>query len=283
MPTLFDVRTTNVPACYRLAWRKDRLLICIAPAPFVELLTQLTPESCFASRAKEQLQLAEFSPPTRPAWGFGQSLRFAEPQHRPHTRHSEDWPVIECRYERILASLISTPGQNGYMQRGYEISGSLQALFQALNAHQPPAMGEFSQQLVIRLTADRQDHASLGADVAALARWQLCHASSVRGALVKSVRAAMSEAYGVLRDRRLVFLEDFRVKLEQGLLNLTCPGNACGLVPECPTSPVATSAEQFVTNERIGYELVPHNTDSPLQQLTLLAGLAQLDEFLWLL
>jgi hypothetical protein len=53
---------------------------------------------------------------------------------------------------------------------------------------------------------------------------------------------------------------------EDGGLHLNCPGNACGLDP---------------SHSRVGehgYEFGPHNVDSAVQQLTLLAGLAAIHD-----
>ena len=49
-------------------------------------------------------------------------------------------------------------------------------------------------------------------------------------------------------------------------INLDCPGNACGLDPDDYGN---------LSLER-GYGLAPHNVDTPIQQLTLLSGLAAL-------
>lgn len=54
-----------------------------------------------------------------------------------------------------------------------------------------------------------------------------------------------------------------------GYIHLNCPGNACGLDPKDYDT---RKGELF----EYGYDLVPHNVDSSLQQLTLLAGLTTL-------
>ena len=60
---------------------------------------------------------------------------------------------------------------------------------------------------------------------------------------------------------------DFRAQVERkGWLNVSCPGEACGLHP----------AHELV--EGRGYEVTSHNVDSPAQQITLLAGLAALHD-----
>ena len=65
---------------------------------------------------------------------------------------------------------------------------------------------------------------------------------------------------------------DFRAKIayEYSWLNVGCPGNACGLGP-------ADSAE-FDMERGWGYEFQSYNVDTPIQQITLLAGLAALHD-----
>jgi len=50
-----------------------------------------------------------------------------------------------------------------------------------------------------------------------------------------------------------------------GWLNVSCPGNACGLNPQ----------SGYIEKDN-GYEFSCHNVDTPMQQITLLAGLAAL-------
>jgi len=53
-------------------------------------------------------------------------------------------------------------------------------------------------------------------------------------------------------------------------LNLDVPGDACGLDPDNYND----------SDLDVGYKLVPHNIDSPLQQLTFLVGLAKLHDMM---
>jgi len=56
-----------------------------------------------------------------------------------------------------------------------------------------------------------------------------------------------------------------KVAYENGWLNVSCPGDACGLHPD-----------SFGPNPGKGYKFSCHNVDTPMQQITLLAGLAAL-------
>lgn len=57
------------------------------------------------------------------------------------------------------------------------------------------------------------------------------------------------------------------VDYEGGWLNVSCPGNACGLNPE-----------HMGPQKGKGYKFIDHNVDSPAQQIELIAGLAALHD-----
>ncbi|MEK7614471.1 MAG: hypothetical protein AAB428_02280 [Patescibacteria group bacterium] len=57
------------------------------------------------------------------------------------------------------------------------------------------------------------------------------------------------------------------VNSRDGWLNISCPGQGCGINPKL----------EYMTSIR-GYEIHSHNVDSPVHQLTLLAGLAALHD-----
>lgn len=83
---------------------------------------------------------------------------------------------------------------------------------------------------------------------------------------------AMKSAYGKMDGGlRSFYFSSFwaRVAYEGGWLNVTCPGDACGL------HPASTSVDR--SGER-GYEFSCHNVDDSMQQITLLAGLAVLHD-----
>lgn len=56
---------------------------------------------------------------------------------------------------------------------------------------------------------------------------------------------------------------------ERGRFSVSCPGDACGLY----------SDEYSSHDGRMGHRFTCHNVDNPGQQLTLLAGLAALSDF----
>lgn len=62
---------------------------------------------------------------------------------------------------------------------------------------------------------------------------------------------------------------NFRMALENGRLFMDCPGDACGINP---------NEEWWDEKDNKGYGFSCHNVDGPMQQLTLLAGLAVLHD-----
>jgi len=82
---------------------------------------------------------------------------------------------------------------------------------------------------------------------------------------------AMQDAYFQMFKYSEFLSRDFRASIdnENGWLNVDCPGNACGLHP---------SDSSYGMRKNSGYKFSCHNTDTPAQQITLLAGLAALHD-----
>jgi len=85
---------------------------------------------------------------------------------------------------------------------------------------------------------------------------------------LKKVEDAMKAAHNRMLGWRSYNRHEFRVRLqnEKGGLQMDCPGNACGLHP----------SDMFHSGFKEGYDFSCHNVDTPMQQLTLIAGLAAL-------
>lgn len=86
---------------------------------------------------------------------------------------------------------------------------------------------------------------------------------------VSEIVQAMKGAYGRMVGLKKYNQFDFRANLDyqDGWLNISCPGNACGLNPTYGS-----------IRKGEGYEFDSHNVDSPIQQITLIAGLAALHD-----
>jgi hypothetical protein len=93
---------------------------------------------------------------------------------------------------------------------------------------------------------------------------------SHQGQSIDEMTIAMMSAYKYMWELELFNRPYFwtRVESSNGWLNVSCPGNACGLNPDSSSD----------LRPGRGYKFSCHNTDSPLQQITLLAGLAALHD-----
>ena len=88
--------------------------------------------------------------------------------------------------------------------------------------------------------------------------------------ILSSVRKTAIDAYTKMDGRKPDIFHDydFRIALKNGRLIMDCPGNACGINPD----------EEWGEKDDRGYKFSGHNVDNPMQQLTLLAGLAALHD-----
>ena len=91
---------------------------------------------------------------------------------------------------------------------------------------------------------------------------------------LNSLKIVTTKAYGKMYGCKLDKVEifdayDFKMMMKNGRLIMDCPGNSCGINP---------SEDYWDEKEETGYKFSCHNVDSPMQQLTLLAGLAALHD-----
>ena len=85
--------------------------------------------------------------------------------------------------------------------------------------------------------------------------------------LTASVEDAMKQAYKLMHGCIEKYNRQcFRCLLDDGHVNLSCPGNACEI----------HTVRDWVTVDGYGVEITCHNLDSAVQQVTLLSGLARL-------
>ncbi|MBU3926062.1 hypothetical protein KJ763_02750 [Patescibacteria group bacterium] len=88
-------------------------------------------------------------------------------------------------------------------------------------------------------------------------------------AIMIEMQKAMKRTYFHMFGKDKYLEHDFRAYVadNNGWLNVSCPGNACGLHPQ----------SGYIEKDN-GYEFSCHNVDTPMQQITLLAGLAALHD-----
>lgn len=150
-------------------------------------------------------------------------------------------------------------------EKAFAISWSLQLIFECFPLEEKSTASE-KQLMTVGLTIEKDLHGGLlgGQYGVSLVRWL----SENVGYIPKMVEA-MKKTYHQMYEKNYFDAIDFRACVENsiGWLSVSCPGDACQLLP----------SYKGIQPGR-GYDFVCHNIDSPIQQLTLLAGLAALYE-----
>lgn len=249
-----------IPACYDFALEETTLLIHVHEKAAEVLKQTLTRSSPIVPVLQQELNLPEFILPAEEQWGFGNVL-----SRRQSTLPS--WIVYECPLPVVLGPKI---GDEGNWSKVFAVSATLRLLFWALELEviEGERDSAFAQFLFVdNIAARRGMHGgSLNVTVCPpLCEWlhqqkDNSEHSEIAGAM-KRVFWHMSgrpdpDPLGYAR---------FRAWMRQPKwVNLSCPGEACGLDPD----------DYYELSLNRGYGLAPHNVDTPIQQLTLLAGLA---------
>lgn len=197
------------------------------------------------------------------SWGFGKILI-------PAKSADNDWLTYEC----LLPVLHNGSRFIETKSNVLAVRSTFQVLFSALLIFDNNTNSKDSQLMVIdslRVDADIYGGALNVTLTPTVAKWLSKQSDNFR---LTDVEKAMFQAHNHMwRDEE--FQEkpwDFIAICRQPKwINFTVPGNACGLDPN-----------DYHDSEKLdlGYRLSPHNTDSSLQQLTLLIGLAKLQELI---
>lgn len=246
----------DVPAWYKLDANKGNLSLSINKQTLPQIKEQL---NRVAQKYQDHLSLNHpFTPPSSDReWGFGPVLSEQE------DKENSGWLIYTCS----LPAYKKAEGID--WDSLYETSATLEVLFRNLLIAENQTDSLSPQMIEINLITGKKSSygGTLSAIVRpALAKWLNINVDTKKGPVIAQV---MKDAYFRMFDTdKELFDHNFRVSIrDPKWINITCPGNACGLDQEFPAS----------SGLDVGYELQPHNVDGPVQQLTLLSGLAKLD------
>lgn len=241
------------PARYHLATENHGLLIAVHKK-------SIPSEDCYdpdqTEKVAEQNDLPEdFIPPSSDReWGFGPVLREEQSLNPEFVIYTCDFPK---RGKENSDEIWST-------------AATLMLFFHALNFSKESG-SEVKQNLAVRMVLDRKKSyygAGLGVELySPLTIWIERNFNQERQISVKETMInAFHQMWNNQGDQH-VFDRDFNVSVTKpDLVHLSVMGDACSLDPD-----------EFIHNG-YGYDLTPHNTDSPIQQLSLLTGVAKLEE-----
>ncbi len=263
-PEFIDIRQEDIDAWYEISWDEQgkRLIVKIHRA-LEEQLDRLTPDAPIIDHFinYDKIPLDPYIPPTKPNWGFGQILQRVDTE--------EPFIVWAIDIPRVM---WMESGERKYdWKQAYNISASLNILFLLLSIYKREEIiweSSRSQLIICRsLTTDVGQHG--GSLTVTIAKTFLpWFKDSITDDCKSTIEQAMRTAYyqmfqdreagDLITDRAL----NMQIRSKTGLIHFNCPGQACGLDPD------------FNCREDEGYDLEPHNVDTPAQQLTFLVGVA---------
>ncbi len=292
-PTI-EFMKRDVPCWYRLSNTSDRLLTVLVHREMTETLRVPTEESPIIRYFKEELGIEdEFHGELRGQFGFGGIIKVEKEEENPFLLLRVPLPLLRVETEKpcefcggskkIYLPLFNESHPCGHCENSepekehyydwlaaYKVSASLCVLLQLLTFPKKETSAQIPQLLTVETTVKHGLHGgSLGGRYSkALVQWMINLGANIT---IPEMEKAMIEAHKYMNGGKLDSYNEreFRVLIdnENGRLKVKIPGNACGLHPE-----------HYGPEPNKGYKYDCHNVDSPVQQLTLLAGLAALSD-----
>jgi hypothetical protein len=246
----------RLPAWYDITYTGANLTLTVYDNA-AEHLRKLPSKSPMMRALQSQLDLPDFIFPTENAWGFGPVLKRTDTPDA----QAASW---HCAVPHVCAS----QGDDYDWQEITLLAATLQVCFTWLGVFNGETARAFGQLFTVDIydPGGGLNGSSLSCTVCPpLAQWI---SRQPDGARHEGAQAAMQAAW--LRSFGSIApfaVRDFVALMRRPKwVNLSCPGSACGLDP----------ADYYDEAVHKGYLLSPHNIDSPVQQLTLLVGLAAL-------
>lgn len=290
----WNMMKKDVPRRYGLSWIADSAqLVVKIHADFADRIPIVSPTAPIVQMLQKEFELKGFVGDMRQNFGFENALRAGSEKDGfislsvpiPVIDIITDEPCDECGGSGFADPELWDKGTqclycDGKKRKSFldwhtahAISASLNTLFCVLLVDvegMPVSFSAPPQLLTVELAMVRTSGGSgypLGGYYSkTLARWLSSGGVRLIPAMSTAMRCAYVRMFG---PGSKYGFDSFRasVDYDTGWLNANCPGQACGINPECPH---VKSGE--------GYRFGSHNVDSPMQQLTLLAGLAALHD-----
>lgn len=300
MKEYIDIREDDVPVWYEIGLNESNtgFIIRIRTEAMAEVIKFLTFEALIVKYFEEKYNylplfsssLPFFIPPTEEKWGFGEVLE--------KKSENDVWVEFICLLPVVLSAEVAYHHTNEegicdligidfpYLRVSY-VSATLNVLFQALWLFEGKAMNYGNKENKLQLLTINGMMTESGLHGSAFnvklsrqfCRWLINMISEEtvgrnidisKSPTLDKIRNAMMDMHFQMWQKpysRYDF-HSYRVTCRPlKSIHLSCPGNACGLDPEWSHS-----------KDHIGYALHPHNVDNRFQQLTLLAGVACLQD-----
>ena len=155
-------------------------------------------------------------------------------------------------------------------QKAYAASATLTTLGFFLNYNDMKGAGGRDQLMTLSTMTMSGPHGGSLSGAYGMRFRQWLGRQACRGDIPEAV-SAMQAAHGHMLGKKVFSAFQFQARSEdeRGWLNMSCPGDACGINP---------GYEGISSEPGCGYNFSCHNVDTPAQQLTLVAGLAALHD-----
>ncbi len=289
------VAREDVPCWYELSWRARKPAIVLRvhkdfATSAEELLEELFNDSYVVERLKEDFRLSNFVASFDDNFGFDNAFVLAGEKDEfiefvakiPKIERLAEESCQDCNGSgRGIFASIDCQGRcftcHGTGKKVFYHWPSIDAISASLctftsltvQLSDIETSAKVSQLMTISTIIEKGPHGgSLGGEYSALlVRWL----SSLPEGSIPEVIQAMRVA-----DNRMFGLQDwgessFRTSVDKGMLIISSPGQCCCLGP---------SYDEWESSAKrgLGYEVNPHNIDTSAQQITLLAGLAALND-----
>ena len=275
-----------LPCWYELSWKDSPVkpaIIVRVHKDFAEKFQEIPPSAPMPSALKKNFEFKSFCGSLRENFGFEEAFKKL-PEEDEFVSFSVDLPkvrkkkTVKCRAcngsGKNYSGHASCFSCNGKGREGvinwhdaFAVSASF-TIFSAVTFYNEIETSARVPQLLAVQTctiADLHGGSLNGMYSIPLVKWL----SSFKGDVPEMIEAMM-RAHDYMFKLRGYDKYSFQASVDYdgGWLNVSCPGNACGLNP--------SNSSDLRSGQ--GYKFSCHNTDSPLQQLTLLAGLAALHD-----
>jgi len=208
----------------------------------------------------KELELPSFISSTEKVWGFGKILRWVESKET-------NWHTLKCPLPAIFK-----PGGKICWKQAFHVSATLNALFVCLLHPDLHQSGSENLQLLIVDGFHTAVGIYGGALTIALSkpmiRWVSKQPHESYNQEITDSMQAVYENMWQKEDLSGLRNECYAHFSQPKWVNLNCPGNSCGLDPQ----------DYYDGDDPKWYRLIPHNTDSPMQQLILLSGFAKMNQ-----
>lgn len=282
-----NITKKDLPCWYELSWQKESpALILRIHKDFIQNL-ELPPDVPILKSFMEEFNLASSSLNFQQDVGFENSFKrqgekdnfviFRAEIPEIATLGKEKCPGCKGSkkrdFDRECLECSGTGKQiNIDWHRAYAVSASLSLLTKVLS-HREKVLSTLPQLLTLKtaITADMNRAPVWGEIGLTLRNWLITQDTQpISQEIVQAMQSAYQKMWAINKLSRCE-LAYFRSQIdEKGLFYIECPGtNSCSIFHD----------QAWDIGEGKGYNFTNHNIDTPLQQLTLVAGLAVLHDY----